>query len=390
MSSLAQDLSGPCLLKHRGQVFHFRNGLKLTPLSNPFAVTSDVHGVIGQRNGPNSFILEGTPIGVWSTAQLAVLYRTALLSIGSLLTPRYDVSGVNATTNVWTLLGSSEPRAGCPVRVVAFAGGVVPGGITSTTTYYWGATNNKLYDTEAHAITDDGTTGLIDITDTGTDDFSLIEQEYIQVDCLTVNRRITFHNAAVLTPPPVALGSQATPLGAVQFACFPKEGIAISTANSTYTAAKQALTDTAPDPTAIPTQSYSCAFGAAPFDSFKTRGQVSLTPTLGVENIETDDGGVIGALVKDRGVSAKLTPVGLSQAQMLDLLLMQGTGASRGATKVRADLVITGTGVVCTIYNGAPRTLPQTFQAGPLAGELEIVGAGNTTPGSAHFAFGTA
>ncbi len=61
MSSLASDLSGPCLLKHRGQVFHFRNGLKLTPVANVMTIKSDIHGDIGQRNADNSFVLEGTP-----------------------------------------------------------------------------------------------------------------------------------------------------------------------------------------------------------------------------------------------------------------------------------------------------------------------------------------
>ena len=56
-----------------------------------------------------------------------------------------------------------------------------------------------------------------------------------------------------------------------------------------------------------------------------------------------------------------------------DRLALVGETAAQGG-----DLVVSGTGVHCTLYNGAPRQLPQTFQTtGPLAGELEIVGAQN-------------
>jgi len=381
--NLAQLLEGPCNVLHYGQTFHFAGGLKLTPMADLFSVESDVHGTIGQRGKDNSFVLSGKPIGRWTAGQLGALFRTSLLPIGSLLNPRYDVASVAG--NIFTLVGAAVPRTGCPVRLSAFPGGVLPTGTAALTTYFWGA-DGALHDTEAHAIA--GTNPIV-LTSAGTPDFAMIEQEYIQINALTANRQITFWNGCVTKPPGVSLSSTVTPLDEVSFGAFISDGQANTDANSAYTVAKAALADVPPAASDIITQPYSLAFGAAPWNAFTTRGPIKLTAALGVDAVMDDPIGTVGLKVKSRGCSARFTPSGFSHQQMLDLLQVQGVAtAARGSDKTRGNLVITGTGVVCTLYNGAPRTLPQTFSDnGPLAGELEVVGA--ATPGSAPFLFTT-
>lgn len=387
--NLASLLEGPANVTHLGQLFHFRGGLTLTPIADLFPIETDTAGIVDHRALDNSFVLSGTPIGVWTAAQLAALYRTAQLAPGSLVTPRYDVDAIDTATDIVSILGAPTIRVGCPMRMVVGAGGVLPAvSAGSLADVIYRSATGKFYTTQAAAIADAGGT-LINFTDDGTGDVYLIEQEPLVIDALSANRRITLHNAAVIAPPPAILSAVATALGQVAFGCFRKEGAAWADENSLYSVTKVALADTPPEADDIPTQEYSCAFGAAPWATFKPRGPITLTPTLQTDPITTDGRGLLGMKVASRGISATLAPAGFSEAQMLDLLAMQGGTVARGKSRVRGDLVITGTGVHCTVYNGAPRQLPQTFQTtGPRAGELEIVG--HATPGEAPFRFDVA
>lgn len=383
---LALLLEGPCNVTHRGQTFHFRGGLVKTSIRDLFRIETDVYGPVALRALDRSIVIAGTPVGVWTDEQLAVTHRWTNPKIGQLVTPRYDVESVTAATDVIALVGTDQPRAGCPVRIKAFPGSTIPTGLAAATLYYWG-TNGKLYDTEANAIVG-GAGGVIDITDAGAGDLAIIEQEYIRIDALTANRRITFHNGAVIGMPGIGLSAVASALGAMSLAAFPKDGAAWGDANSIYTITKVALEDTAPAAADIPTQEYSADFGAAPWDSFKSRGPITITPALRTEPIVTDGRGLVGMKIAGLDVTATLQPQGFSEAQMMDLLALQA-GAVRGASAVRDDLIITGVGVYAAVYNGAPRQLPQTFAAtAPRAGELEI--AGVRTPGSRAFYVGEA
>jgi hypothetical protein len=152
--NLAKLLEGPAVITHRGVSFHSRGGAVLTPGAENFPIETDAYGPISQRARENSIALALTPVGVWSAAVLAVLYRWRNAATGTLVTPRYDVSAIDTATDIVTLLGTGAPRAGCPIRWAAET--TKPAAITLATTYFWGA-SGKIYDTEAHAITDDGT-----------------------------------------------------------------------------------------------------------------------------------------------------------------------------------------------------------------------------------------
>lgn len=371
--NLASLLEGPAFLTHLGVPLHFRGGLTVTPLADVFGIEGDTHDSLDQRAMDNSVIITGTPVGLWTATQIAALWRTAGLGKGRLVTPRYDISAISTETDVVTLLGSAVPRTGCPVRIVAAPGATLPAAITGTTTYYWSVTG-KLYTTQAHAEADTGAS-LIEFADDGDGDLFLIEQEDTVIDATTINRRLTFHNTAIISPPPVILSATQTALGQLSIACFRKEGAAWADANSFYTDSKVALSDTPPTAASIPTQEYSCVFGAAPWDAFKARGPITITPTIETTPVTVDGRGLLGMQIASRGITAQLSPAGFSPAQLRDLLGLQGGSVGRGASRVRGDLVVSGTGVHCTLYNGAPRALPQTFQTtGPLAGALEITG----------------
>lgn len=383
--NLATLLEGPANLKHRNQLLHFAGGLKIRPLADVFKISTDINGVIDSRALENSVVISGTPDGEFTAGLLGMTHRWQNPAIGSLLTPRYDVSTVTHGTETLTLVGSTVPRTGCPVKIYAFPGSTLPAGYSSATTYYWGLAGT-LHDTEAHAI---AATDVVAITDNGTGDFVIIEQEYIQIDAVSQNRRITFHNGAVSDMPPIILSAVKTLFGPMSFVALIKNDAAWADANSLYTVEKAALTDTASVKANIITQEYACVFGSSPWDSFKTRGVVTITPKLSTDAIATDGRGNVGLKISALDVEAKLTPQGFTHAQMLDLLGMQGGSVARGKTRVRGNLVVSGTGVHATVYNGAPRELEQTFQTtGPLAGELAIDGNVDATNG--YFRIATA
>lgn len=381
---LATLLDGPAIMKHRNQRVGFSGGLTVTPLSELFTLSTDQYGELAKRALENSIVISGTPEGVFNAGLCDMLYRWQNPVVGQLLTPRYDVSAVDDTADTLTLVGAVTPRTGCPFRISAFPGGTLPTPLSAATLYFWGATG-KVHTTEAGALAN---TGAVNLTDVGDGDFAIIEQEYIQIDALNANRRITFHNGAVSVMPPAIFSAIRAIYGPASFVAFRKNNAAWSDANSVYTVEKMALADTAPDEADIPTQQYGFEWGAAPLDSFLSRGEATITPNLATEAISSDGLGNVGLRISGLTVGATLQPQDLSPQQMLDLLQLQGGTNGRGKSRIRGDLNITGTGVFASVYNAAPKQLPLTFQAnGPLAGQLEIEGA--YKPGSGWFRIAT-
>ena len=396
--NLAKLLEGPAVVSLYGATFHFKGGLNLAPTADVFAIESDPFGVIDNRASGSAVALTGTPVGVWTQAQLDALYRWQDPIQGQLLTPRYDISAVTPADNTITLLGPKTgeyvrlkyPRLGGPVRFATDENDL-PAPLVAGTLYYLGMPDPEepwvrtCHATEAAAIAG---TGAIDITDAGTGDHYAIEQEPLVVHTYA-NRKITFHNGALVQMPPIIHTTTATLIGQVGFGAFRINATARTVANSLYTVTKELLVDVPPDPATIKTQEYTAAWGAAPVDALKFHGPVTVTPAIPTDPVSTDGDGQLALKIAGLGVTASGIPAGLSEKQMLDLLAMQDAGAALGASKVRADLVISATGVHTTVYNTAATALPQTFAAtGRRAGEIAWVGA--RTPGSPAFRVGTA
>lgn len=383
--NLITEPFGPAIVTYRGITLHARGGVAYQPTSDAFAIDSDVHGTIGQRALDNAVAVTLTPIGVWTSAALAVLFRLASQQVGTLLTPRYDVDTVDDSADTLTFLGSDKPRTGCPVRIGLVGAGTLPAGLSADTLYYFNADDDTLHTSAANAAAG---TSAVDITDTGTGEFAVIEQEPLVIHG-TDNRRLTLHNAAIVTPPSVTLGATQAPFGPMTFAGFIKNGAARTDANSLYTIDRAVFADSAPTVSEIPTQEYSAAWGSSPWDSFKFRGPVTFTPQVGTSPIGDDGVGTVGLMLNNLTMTASGIPHGFTTAQLADILGMQGTGAGRGVSKARAALVVTGTGVYVSLANAGAVGLPQTFSATePRAGALAWVAA--RTPGSAPFTIATA
>ena len=388
MINLGKLIEGPAVIYHRGQYFESRGGAGLDPVADAFAIDTDRYGPLDQRSLDNSIALTLTPIGVWSDAVIDVLWRWRNPTIGQLVTPVYDIDSIDLTSDVVTLVGSLGPRIGCPVLASSF--GTLPAGLDGATLYYAGCpdtdTPNEitLHATEADAIAG---TNKINVTGAGTGDHTLIEQEPVII-WTAGNRKITFHNGAVVGMPPIRFSARETLIGQVRFEMFRKNNAAWSDADSLFTIEKAALNVTPPDPADIPTQPYELAWGASPWDAFRCREAVEFTPNLALTPVETDQLGTVGRKISGLSATATGRPDGFSEQQLLDILAMQGGTAGRGVSKVRADLEISGTGVYATLYNAAARSLPQTFSpTDPRAGNLEWISG--RSPTNAAFYLGT-
>jgi hypothetical protein len=386
--NLAKLLEGPALITHRGQVFHSRGGAVLTPTAENFPIDSDAYGQLDQRALDNSIQLALTPVGVFTDPVLDVLYRWRNPIIGGLVTPRYDVDSIDATEDEITLVGALGPRKGCAIKLSSF--GTLPAAITDGTTYFAGVPDEDvpnvitLHATEAAAIAG---TSKIDMATAGSGDHVLIEQEPLIIHTYQ-NRRITFHNAALITMPPLNFSARETLFGSAVFEAFRLNDQPWATANSLFTVDKAVLVDSVPDKTQIPTQEYTLGWGTAPWDNFQTRGPLTMTPELTTTEIETDQRGTLGRKISGISVSASGVPSGISEAELLAVLSMQGGSVARGVSRARADLTVAGTGVYATLKNAAARVLPQNFsQADPRAGALEWVGS--RVPGEAAFDLST-
>lgn len=157
-------------------------------------------------------------------------------------------------------------------------------------------------------------------------------------------RKITFHCAAITTPPPIIGRAGATMLGNVEFTAILKNSSDPATESSYYTFATEAYPgDATFDPDEILTLPLTAAWGVStPWDSFLSRGGWTITPTVALSAEDVDGLGTVDMKIQDITVTAVATPAGITQAQLLPKL-SHGTGL--GARRAGDDLVLTADGV---------------------------------------------
>lgn len=178
-------------------------------------------------------------------------------------------------------------------------------------------------------------------------------------------QKITYKAAAITSLPQVRFSSVNRLLGSVTFTAIGANNTAFDNAAKRIVQASEAFNDDSHDPDDVLTQAYSVAWGStAPFDALETEDGVTVSFNLSLQPVQTDRDGIVDMTVENVEVMAMLTPVGLSEANMLTLMKLQGTGVQRGASLGAMnsnDLVITGTGVYAAIYGAAPKQGPMRF-----------------------------
>ena len=179
----------------------------------------------------------------------------------------------------------------------------------------------------------------------------------------TAGKRLTFHNAIVAKMPDIHLSAVKTLIGQVEIDCYLKNNTAPDDADARWSIADDLLNDTTFNPDNVFTQPYKASWGAAPWDDFETKEGFVVNFAETWEVVHTDSLGNVATRLSGLGVTVKAQPLGISEEQMLEKLLLQGTGAVRGRSLSGDDLIIQGTSVYVRINKASLRNSVQHFAA---------------------------
>jgi hypothetical protein len=259
--NLFSRVRGAASLHYKGQDFWTKDVMMLDADFKPFTVDSDAFGPLDSRFGMRLLTVKFTPVGVWTAAQLAVLYPYLNPRYGDFNTPVRAVTAVDTVHSNLTSAAHGQ-ITGTGVRVGVGPGGVLPTGIAANTTYYLWANPDgntiQLYDTEAHALAADGAdlvVGQVAITSAGTAPIFFIVNSPLIITTQD-GVQLTLWNAAIVDMPDGSFGPAASVLKTVTFEAYTLHGQLWSDANSLYTFGAGVITAQPPNQGQIPTVPY--------------------------------------------------------------------------------------------------------------------------------------
>jgi len=192
--------------------------------------------------------------------------------------------------------------------------------------------------------------------------------------------KVTFLAAALTKCPDLLLSPVKTAFGQAEFSALLANGKLPTDANSLYAVASAEYADGEPPRTGLTGFHYSATFGSLSIpdtvDGWTVGIELSLNP------VATDSQGTIDYTLGGVNVTARCTPLGLSESQILAALpVLNGRGSSLASAN---DLVIEATGgLAVTLKKAAIVTGPLNWGTTTLrAGELGFTANIDPTDGS--------
>lgn len=187
-------------------------------------------------------------------------------------------------------------------------------------------------------------------------------------------QKLTLKAAAITKPPDIILSATKTRFGECTFTGIGADNTAWTTADSLIASTAAVFADTSFDPANIKTEPVTAAWGAAPWDSFQTRDGFVISHEMAFKEIETDSEGIVDMMLSKIAIRAKARPIGITEADLLTALKIQGAGNARGKSLSGSDLVITATTGTVTVKGAALRDAGYEFGHEALRiGEVEWV-----------------
>lgn len=160
--------------------------------------------------------------------------------------------------------------------------------------------------------------------------------------------RVTLVNCCVQKMPEIYLSPVKTAFGSVELAAALGLAKGPTDAAALYTVEQAAYDAGAPDPTGITGVAYAGTFGALSIPD--TADGWTITPEVTLQPVSTDTLGTIDWTVASVGCTAKCTPLGLTEEQILAAL---PATRARGSLIGGDDLVVTGEGGLKVTLHGA-------------------------------------
>jgi hypothetical protein len=190
---------------------------------------------------------------------------------------------------------------------------------------------------------------------------------------------LTFKAAAVTKMPQIILKSSSTMIGEVEFTCIGADNQAWTTADNLFAVSTAAYSDTTFDPSVIKTEPYTLAWGSSPWNSFSSLDGVVVDFNMSTSPVTTDAEGIVDMMFTNLQVTATLTPVGITEAQIKTAMRLDGASNVRGRSlnANSADLVCTGvitTANIITIKNAQMKAAPMVWNSTvPRIGAVQFV-----------------
>lgn len=169
---------------------------------------------------------------------------------------------------------------------------------------------------------------------------------------LAGQQMVTYHNVAITRMPTLRLSAGETILGEIEFTALTKNATLPSEADSLLTYAAHSAPDHSLVNFAnITTDSWSAAWGLAPWNAFEALEGWSIEPEMEATPVAVDSAGVIDYTVSRLGCRARAIPLGPTSTDIFTALQHQGGNARRGRSlNLNApDLVLTNSGGQFTI-----------------------------------------
>jgi hypothetical protein len=342
--NLFSRIRGSASLHYIGQDFWTKDVTAFEIELKPSEIMSDAYGTISRRQGSRLVTVTFTPIGVWTAAQLAVLFPSYLLNPrqGDFNTPVRTVTAVTTASSEVTIPNHGF-ISGTGVRVGATgAGAALPTGLAALTTYYVNAVDAntlKFYDNEADAITG-GAGGLIALPSVGAGKIKVIQNTPLIITT-TDGLQLTVWNAAIVDMPGLTLSSLTSTMKQVKIEGYTLAGQQWSDANSVYTFASGTIGATPPDQSQIPSVPYTVDWLVA---GITPREAIEVMITTSWEDVMSDANGLDCRSIKKVEPKIEFVPTNLDLGDILTDAAVQGGTAVRGQNLPIATMSIYGPG----------------------------------------------
>ena len=193
-------------------------------------------------------------------------------------------------------------------------------------------------------------------------------------------RKVSFLCAALTKCPELLLSPVKTAFGSIEFTALLANGKLPTDANSLFTETAATYADGEPPRTGLSGYHYTGTLGSLEIPDTVDGWTVNVEPQL--EAVTTDSQGTIDYTLAGVNVTAKCTPLGLSEAQILGALpILRGRGASMAGAN---DLVIESDGgLIVTLKNATVVSGPLQWGTTTLrSGELGFTAHIDTDDGS--------
>lgn len=162
-------------------------------------------------------------------------------------------------------------------------------------------------------------------------------------------QKLTWISSALTNMPEILLSARKTAIGSTEITHVLKNDADRTTADSMYTLAAAAYTDSGFSESDMKQVPYTAAWGSV-LTGIQAKEGWTITPTLEIEALESDDLGTIDFYLKNVSITAKCRPLGFSEANILDNL---PTGMNIGSIPSGNDLTISGVGGLTVVLKNA-------------------------------------